>query len=98
MAVTASGVAPETPTRAVFRPLQAILALGGIQALTMAAGLARTKILALLLGPAGLGIVGVIDQTISLVTHLGSLSFPFAAVTFLSRRRGEGGQGFARLY
>ncbi|CAN5408510.1 lipid III flippase WzxE [soil metagenome] len=96
--MTASEVAPETPTRTAFRPLQAILALGGIQALSMAAGLARTKVLALLLGPAGLGIVGVIDQTISLVTHLGSLSFPFAALTFLSRRRGEGGQGFARLY
>jgi enterobacterial common antigen flippase len=82
---------------AVFRPLQAILALGGIQMLTMAAGLARTKILALLLGPEGLGIAGVIDQTVGLVTHLGSLSFPFAALTFLSRERGQA-EAFARLF
>lgn len=94
-----AAAAVEAPgEQAAFRPLQAILALGGIQALTMAAGLARTKVLALLLGPAGLGIAGVIDQTVSLVTHLGSLSFPFAALTFLSRRRGEGPAAFARLY
>jgi O-antigen/teichoic acid export membrane protein len=87
-----------TPTAPRFQPLQAILTLGGIQALTMGAGLARTKVLALLLGPAGLGMVGVIDQTVALVTHLGSLSFPFAALTYLARRRGERGDGFARLY
>lgn len=64
----------------------------------MAAGLARTKILALLLGPGGLGIVGVIDQTVALVTHFGSLSFPFVALTFLSRARGEAAERFTRLY
>ena len=86
------------PAPSAFRPLQAILALGGIQILTMAAGLARTKILAVLLGPAGLGIVGVIDQTVALVTHFGSLSFPFVALTFLSRARGETAERFTRLY
>ena len=64
----------------------------------MLAGLARTKILALLLGPEGLGIVGIIDQAVSFLTHFGSLSFPFAALTFLSRRRGEGMAAFSRLY
>lgn len=64
----------------------------------MGAGLARTKILAVLLGPDGLGIVGVIDQTVALVTHFGSLSFPFVALTFLSRARGESAERFTRLY
>lgn len=64
----------------------------------MAAGLARTKILAVLLGPGGLGIVGVIDQTVALVTHFGSLSFPFVALTFLSRARNETAERFTRLY
>ncbi|HEX6249897.1 MAG TPA: hypothetical protein VFZ56_00530 [Gemmatimonadaceae bacterium] len=64
----------------------------------MAAGLARTKILAVLLGPGGLGIVGVIDQTVALVTHFGSLSFPFVALTFLSRARTETAERFTRLY
>jgi enterobacterial common antigen flippase len=71
------------------------VALGGIQALTMGAGLLRTKILALLLGPEGLGIAGVIDQTVALVTHLGALSFPFAALAYLSRHQGE---RFTRLF
>lgn len=73
-----------------FRPIEAIVALGGIQALTMLAGLVRTKLLALLLGPALLGVVGVIDQIVALVTHAGSLSTPFAAMKFLSRRIGQG--------
>ena len=68
-----------------FRPLQAIVALGGIQALTMAAGLARTKVLAHLLGPAGVGVASVIDQVVSLVAQVGSLSIPFVALKFLSR-------------
>jgi enterobacterial common antigen flippase len=61
----------------------------------MGAGLLRTKILALLLGPEGLGIAGVIDQTVALVTHLGALSFPFAALAYLSRHQGE---AFTRLF
>lgn len=98
MGALSVGQAEPEAAAPAFRPLQAILTLGGIQALTMAAGLARTKVLALLLGPGGLGIAGVIDQTVALVTHLGSLSFPFAALTFLSRRRGEDVESFSRLY
>src|SRR5689334_25237166 len=73
-----------------FRPLQAILALGGIQAFTMLAGLARTKVLAVLLGPAGVGVGSVIDQAVSLVAQLGSLSIPFVGLKFLARARDEG--------
>jgi O-antigen/teichoic acid export membrane protein len=73
-----------------FRPLQAILALGGIQAFTMLAGLARTKVLAILLGPAGVGVSSVIDQAVSLVAQLGSLSIPFVGLKFLARARDEG--------
>jgi O-antigen/teichoic acid export membrane protein len=81
-----------------FRPLQAIATLGGIQVITLAAGLVRTKILALLLGPEGLGIVGVIDQTVSLLTHLGSLSFPLVGLIFLSRIDDGARRDFDRLF
>src|SRR4030095_4611457 len=81
-----------------FRPLQALLALGGIQALTMLAGLARTKVLALLLGPAGVGVASVVDQVVSLVAQLGSLSIPFVALKFLSRTRDESADETRRVY
>ncbi len=81
-----------------FRPLQAIVALGGIQALTMLAGLARTKVLAVLLGPAGVGVASVVDQVVSLVAQLGSLSIPFVALKFLSRTRDESPDETRRVY
>ncbi len=81
-----------------FRPLQAILALGGIQAFTMLAGLARTKVLALLLGPAGVGVASVIDQVVSLVAQLGSLSIPFVGLKFLARARDDAATDTRAIY
>ena len=81
-----------------FRPLQAMVALGGIQALTMLAGLVRSKILALMLGPAGVGVAGVVDQAVSLVAQLGSLSIPFVALKFLSRARDTSTASVRRIY
>src|SRR5215211_8549786 len=81
-----------------FRPLQAIVALGSIQALTMLAGLARTKVLAVLLGPAGVGVASVIDQVVSLVAQLGSLSIPFVGLKFLARARDGTNDDTRRIY
>jgi len=90
--------AVDSPPAPSFRPLQAIVALGGIQALTMLAGLARTKVLAVLLGPAGVGIASVVDQVVSLVAQLGSLSIPFVALKFLSRTRDASPDDTRRVY
>jgi O-antigen/teichoic acid export membrane protein len=81
-----------------FHPLQAIVALGGIQALTMLAGLARTKVLAVLLGPQGVGVASVVDQVVSLTAQLGSLSIPFAALKFLSRTHDADAGQARRIY
>jgi enterobacterial common antigen flippase len=83
---------------APIRPLQAIVALGGIQALTMLAGLARTKVLAVTLGPGGVGVASVIDQAVALVAQLGSLSVPFAALKYLSRARDSTSTDLRRVY
>lgn len=88
----------DTSSSSSFRPLQAILALGGIQALTMLAGLARTKVLAVLLGPAGVGVASVVDQVVSLVAQLGSLSIPFVALKFLARARDGAIDETRRIY
>lgn len=90
--------APDPVPSPSFRPLQAIVALGSIQALTMLAGLARTKVLAVLLGPAGVGVASVIDQVVSLVAQLGSLSIPFVGLKFLARARDGTVHDTRRIY
>jgi O-antigen/teichoic acid export membrane protein len=75
------------PAAPPLHPAHAIVTLGAVQALTMAAGLARTKVMALLLGPAGVGVASVVDQALSLIAQLGSVSVPFATLKFLSRAR-----------
>jgi PST family polysaccharide transporter len=88
----------EAPSILTSGALEAIITLGGIQMLTMLASLARTKVLALLLGPSGVGIVSVIDQVVSQIMQIGSLSLPFAALKFLSRDGVEERAAFARTY
>ena len=72
--------------------------LGAIQALTLAAGFARWKVVALLLGPSGMGLVSVIDQVAQVVLQLGSLSLPTAALRYLSIARAERPATFGGLH
>jgi O-antigen/teichoic acid export membrane protein len=64
----------------------------------MLAGLARTKVLAVLLGPAGVGVASVVDQVVSLVAQLGSLSIPFVGLKFLARARDGAADETRRIY
>ena len=45
--------------------------------------LVRTKVLAIMLGPDAIGVMGVIDKLLAVVSQTASLSLPFAAVRFL---------------
>lgn len=63
------------------------------------AGLARWKIIAIFLGPSGVGIAGVIDRTAQIALQLGALNIPTAALRFLAIAEEErGAEGFAWLY
>lgn len=76
-----------------------IALLGGAQATLLVAGMARLKLIALLLGPAGMGVAGVIDLTAQLTLQIGALNIPTAALRFLAIAEQERGtQGFAWLY
>lgn len=76
-----------------------IALLGGAQALILVAGLLRWKIIALFLGPSGVGIAGIIDQAAQVVLQLGALNIPTAALRFLAiARQNRGAAGFAGLY
>lgn len=90
-----------TPTGDGPAPLQnarAIALLGVAQALALVAGLLRWKIIALLLGPAGVGIVGLLDQLAQVVLQLGSMSLPTVALRFLGKAHHDGTGMFGRLY
>jgi O-antigen/teichoic acid export membrane protein len=72
--------------------------VGAAQAITMLVNLARTKLLAVLLGPAGVGVISVIDQVTQVVLQVSALSLPFASIKFLSRAHSRGEHAFRRTY
>lgn len=60
--------------------------------------MARAKVIAVLVGPEGVGVVGVIDQMVLVVMNLSALSLPFSALTILSRSHGEAPATFTQTY
>jgi len=52
----------------------------------------------MLLGPEGVGVVGVVDQVVLVVMHLSALSLPQSSLTFLSRSYGRGPAAFEQTY
>lgn len=78
--------------------LRIIAVLGAIQLVTVAVNVLRAKLLAVLLGPAGVGVASVIDQAVLLVAQLSALALPFAAVKFLSRAHSQSQDEFARTF
>ena len=62
--------------------LRVLLTIGAVQVATMLVLLARTKILAVMLGPESVGVMAVIDKLLAVIVGTVSLSLPFAAVRF----------------
>src|SRR5947209_2571943 len=58
----------------------------------------RTKVLALTLGPAGIGVVSVIDQFVQLMMQLTAFAVPFAAIKVLSKAHSENADAFGAAY
>lgn len=78
--------------------IQILAGIGALQVLSVLVNFARTKITALLVGPEGVGVISVIDQTIQFVAHTCALSLPFATVKFLSKAHSEGEEAFRNGY
>jgi len=75
-----------------------LVSIGAIQLLIMFVALVRAKVLSVLLGPSGFGVVSTIDQTIQTAMQLAHLSLPFTALKFMSRRHSDGHDAFERTY
>lgn len=78
--------------------LKIITTIGIIQVLAFAVTLVRSKIIAVVLGPEGVGVLSVIDQLVSTVAQISAFSLPFAAVKFLSRSHSKSAEAFKRSY
>ena len=78
--------------------LRALVTIGVLQFLSMLLMLAKTKILAVTLGPAAVGSMSVIDKVTALVSQTLSLSLPFAALRFLPTALRESPESMDLLY
>lgn len=78
--------------------LRIIAAIGFVQSLGIAINLVRSKIFAVLLGPAGFGVVATIDQLVLSLVQIFNLSLPFTALKFLSLSHSLGAVSFRRSY
>lgn len=65
--------------------IRTLFSIGALQAGGIVVTAMRAKLFALLLGPAGFGIVATIDQLLVSMAQLSNLSVPFTALKFLSR-------------
>lgn len=75
-----------------------ILGIGVLQVVVVLINMVRTKLVAVILGPQGVGVIGVVDQLVQIVLYVSTLSLPFAAVRFLSRAHSDGPDAFRNSY
>jgi len=77
---------------------KALLSIGFIQILIILVNIGRAKVLSVMIGPAGFGIVSTIDQVVISVVQLGGFAVPFIALKFLSFAHSENHQKFQTAY
>ncbi|MBZ0302423.1 MAG: oligosaccharide flippase family protein [Anaerolineae bacterium] len=78
--------------------LKILAGIGLIQVLAIVVGIVRSKVMAVLLGPEGIGVVSLIDNTVLLVLRICAFSLPFAAIKFLSRSYSKDHETFNNTY
>jgi PST family polysaccharide transporter len=72
--------------------------IGAVQVLALLVQSLRGKVAAVLLGPPGVGVLGVLDPLVQLVAHVSGLGLPLAALTLLSRAHSRGPAAYAVTY
>lgn len=75
-----------------------ILTIGSIQTIAILVNLVRTKLVAILVGPEGVGIISSIDQIVQTVSYVSGLSLPVASIKFLSKAHSESDTLFEQTY
>jgi O-antigen/teichoic acid export membrane protein len=70
--------------------IKATSIFGGVQLIQIIAQIIRSKAIAILLGPAGIGIVGLLNSSITLVTGLTNFGLGSSAVKDIANAKGSG--------
>src|SRR5436853_7296839 len=78
--------------------MRIIFSLGVVQVVTIAIALFRSKVLAMLLGKSGFGVLGAIDQLVMSIALLSNIGLPFTALKIMSRSHSIGKAEFKRAY
>jgi O-antigen/teichoic acid export membrane protein len=78
--------------------LRVIVSIGILQFLCALMGLVRSKVVAVLAGPEGVGLISIIDQVVQTIAQFSALSLPYASMRFLSRSHSEGPDVFRACY
>lgn len=71
-----------------------VIWIGLLQVVITLVSLCRAKVLAVLLSPSGVGVVGTIDQLMMTIVQIGSLGLPVAALKYMSQAHSEGERQF----
>ena len=74
------------------------LTIGSLQVLAIVLNFVKSKTIAVMLGPEGVGVISVIDQVVQSTSYFCALSLPFASIKFLSRSHSESEDAFKRSY
>ena len=62
---------------------------GGVQGLNILVGIVRNKLVAMILGPAGMGLMSLFNSTIKLISDSTNLGIPMSAVREISDAYGN---------
>ncbi len=65
---------------------------GGVQLINILIGIVRVKLVAVLLGTAGVGIMGLLNAPLAMITSISGLGIAFSAVRDVSEASGSGDQ------
>ncbi len=78
--------------------MRTIASMGFFQLIGIVAAAIRSKLFAVLLGPAGFGVVATIDQLVMSAVQIFNLGLPLTALKFLSRDHSLGEPQFRKTY
>lgn len=75
--------------------LKYIGVFGGVQGLTLLLGLVRNKVIAVLLGPAGVGLLSLCNSLVRLLSDVGGMGLAVSGTRFVAERQTKREQGEA---
>ena len=79
------------------RILKATGLFGGVQSITVLCSLVRNKVIAVLLGPEGVGIISLFNSATDVVSSVTGLGLRQSGVRDVSAGRAAGGSGMMRI-